>query len=149
MDFDLESWAQALLSAFTAGRWSLVAVLAIVALVAGARAILVPRVPFFKTDLGGTLLGFVGGTAAALAAALTGGAALGLPALASAATVAFAAMGGWTAVKRLLMPLLGMLLRLLGVGTSPSVTKAEAEKAGDDAVKKNPSDGAGPARDVD
>lgn len=145
MEFDLEAWFNALLSAFSSGRWSLAAVLCVVALVAAARALLVTRVPFFKTDLGGTLLGFLGGTAAALAAALTGGAALSLGAVMTAATVAFAAMGGWTAVKRLLVPLTGLLLRKLGLGSAIK----EAEAAGDAAVEENPPSGAGDVRDVD
>lgn len=141
---NLDLFLQALLGAFTSGHWSLLAVLAIVGAVAAARAGLGRYVPFFKTDLGGTLLAFVGGFVGSVAVAFAAGTPL-LATLVPALLATFAAQGGWTTVKRLGWPLILWLLRKLRIVTDPV---GDAEKAGDEAVTKDPPNGAGGPREV-
>ena len=142
---NFDAFLSMLMAAFQSGQWSLLAVLAIVGAVAGARYVLGKKFPFFKTDLGGTLLAFVGGFCGSVAVAFAGGTAL-LSTFVPALSMTFAAMGGWATVKRLALPALKWLLAKLGFGSDPL---ADATKAGKDAVDAKPANGAGSPKDGD
>ena len=142
---NFDAFLSMLMAAFQSGQWSLLAVLAIVGAVAGARYVLGKKFPFFKGDLGGTLLAFVGGFCGSVAVAFAGGTAL-LSTFVPALSMTFAAMGGWATVKRLIMPLLSFLLSKLGFASNPV---AAAEKAGKTAVESKPANGAGAPREID
>jgi hypothetical protein len=157
--------------AIVGGQYWAAAALALVAAVALARRYGVKYLPFLGTDAGGTLLLFVGSFAGALGTALLamGTAGPSLAMVKAAFWIAFAAGGGYTAVKRLvvpvfvyletvspawLRPLWALVVAVLGkvTGAPSAKTVAEAEKVGEDAVKADPDKGAagviGSPRDV-
>lgn len=121
-----------------------------------------PRWPWIMTDVGGTALTFLGSLGAAFAAALTGGALPSLGLLWTALVVAAGASGGYTAIKRLAVPVLRFLESKLPAKLKPWVgwafdaalylfenrgqTKAakiaKAEQAGAAAVQAKPAEGA-------
>lgn len=163
--------AEPVYRAILAGQYWAAAAFALVLATAGARRLLAPRVPFFRSDAGGTLLLVLGSFGGALGTAILA-AGVTAPSLAMAKAalwIAFAAGGGYTAVKRLVLPvalwlearlpwylrpLASLLVRALGLVTSPPspALVAEAVQAGRDAVVISPSAGVdrvtGAPRDV-
>ncbi len=112
------SWidiAKPVLDAAISGSPALALAVALVAAVAlvrkfGSTPAGAPRWPWVMTDVGGTALTFLGSLGAAFAAALSGGALPSLALLWTALTVAAGASGGYTAVRRLVVPALRWLV---------------------------------------
>lgn len=143
------------LDSFSAGNYSVAAILVVVALTAAARKYLPSRYPFWRGDLGGSLLVLGASFAATLAA--------GVPAagwswslLWTSAKVAAAASGGYTLVKRIGGWLIGYAsargwipgwanvaltyaLKMFQPKGEAAIVKAEA--AGAAAVEANPGEG--------
>lgn len=111
-----------------------------------------------KSDAGGTALTFFGALGTAVAAAMTAGTMPSWGLLWSAIGIAAAASGGYTAIRRLVAPALRWVEDKVPAPLRPMVTFvfnlvlyffekkpgaiAEAEKAGADAVKAKPAQGA-------
>ncbi len=114
MDLDLLALASQLYAAVTSGNWYLVASLALVACVFAARKLLAPKVPFLASDAGGVLLAFAGALGGALASAFAAGEAPSWALALVAAKVAFVAMGGYAALKKLAAPLVAWVAGKLG-----------------------------------
>jgi len=151
--------AKPVLEALTHGQYAVSAALALVFVAAAVRKY-GTRLPYVgkwftwtTTDEGGTALVFLGSIGGAFATAVTAGSAPSLALLWMAVKVAFAAAGGYTAAKRLAVPLVEWLavkspewahplfdLVLWVFGRSAAVAKAE--KAGADAVASSPATGA-------
>ena len=115
MDLDVLSLAKSLYDAVMHGQWALLAALVLVALVFALRKFVAPKVPFLASDAGGVLLAFFGSLGGALSTAFAAGEAFSWALLFKAAQVAFLAMGGYAALKKLFAPLLDSLLKKLGL----------------------------------
>lgn len=135
---DLAGFARLLMQAAQDRNWALLISLALIGAVAAVRHLLGQKVPFLKTDLGGTLLVLVMGTAGGVATALLAGTAFSWALIPAAAGVAFTAAGGYTMLRRLVLPLLTKALQKAGLKADPV---AEAEKAGESAVAEKPAGG--------
>lgn len=105
MDFDVLGLAKQLFDAVMHGQWALVAALALAAAVFALRK-LGSKVPFLASDAGGVLLTFFGALAGGLANSFAAGEGFSLALLFKSAQVAFLAMGGYAALKKLFAPLL-------------------------------------------
>lgn len=136
-----------LVRAASSGNWYFVLSALLVAAVWAARKYLSPKIPFLGGDVGGILLAFAMAFFGAVASALGAGAPISMPLFVAAAKIAFTAMGGYTALKKLVGPALANL-PLPGKWGAAS----RAAKAGIDAVEKSPAGGAdavtGTPRDV-
>ena len=100
----------AVYSALTGGHYAYVACMALVAAVALARKSLGAKVPWLHTNVGSAVLVLVGTFGATMASALLGGGPVTLSAAENALGIAFAAAGGYSAVKTLVIqPLLPKL----------------------------------------
>lgn len=143
---------QPVLTAAKAGQGVLAACLLLVFGVAAARRYGAKRWPWLAGDAGGAALTLVGSFAGALATALAAGTGFSFALAASALGIAFTASGGYSMVKRLLVPALRKLrdklpgparwaldAALWVFGKDPV---AEATKAGESAVAANPATGA-------
>lgn len=141
------------LEAVKAGQGILAACLLLVFAVAVARRYGAKRFPFLASDAGGALLTLLGSFGGALGTALMAGTAPSLGLATTALGVAFAASGGYSMIKRLVVPTLRALqaklpawarpvldLALWIFGPAPAIAKAEA--AGAKAVEANPATGA-------
>jgi hypothetical protein len=156
--------AQGALQSFSDGNYGLAAVMLVVLATAAARKFLPKRYPFWRGDLGGSLLVLGAAFAATMAAALpTEGWSLGL--LWTSAKVAAAASGGYTLVKRIGGALIGyasargwipgwanvalmFVLKMFQPRGEAAVKKAEA--AGNAAVMAKPSAGlSGPSGELE
>lgn len=131
------------------GSWMYLVAAVLMAATWGFRKYLSARWPFFATDAGGVvlpyLLSFFGALVTMGPTAAVSGATL-----LTAAKLALAAAGGYTAVRKALWPALLWLLGKLGLG-SAAAKIADAEKAGAAAVKAAPAPGvaeAGSPKDV-
>jgi len=158
----LEDLARPLFDAVMSGHYAYAASCALVLLVAVARKWGKGWWPWLGGDAGGSFLVLLGSFGGALATALAGGGPVSLALVWTACKVAAGASGGYTLIKRLLVPALrrmvsklpkalqkpfNMLLWVFDGGAN-----ARADKAGDAAVKANPSNGVseitGTPRDV-
>jgi hypothetical protein len=141
----------AVLAAAKSGSWMYLVAAVLMGAVWATRTYLADKVPFLKTDAGGAAtalaMSFFGAMVTALGAAVTGGSvswgALGVIALASL-KVAVAAMGGWSGLRKILLPLTRWVLGKFGIKNPIAV----AEAAGAAAVKASPAPGAGSVKDV-
>lgn len=115
MDFDVFGLVKQLFDAVMGGNFALVAALALVLIVFVLRKFVGPKVPFLASDAGGVVLAFLSAFGGALATAFGAHAAFSLALLFKAAQVAFLAMGGYAALKKLLGPALDALLQKLGL----------------------------------
>lgn len=104
---DLGGFLSALVEAARAGKWPLLVALALIGVVAAVRK-WVPWAPL-KGKLGGWVLNFVGAAAIAVSAALQGGASL-KDAILPALGLAFAAAGGYEALRDLVPWLLSLVI---------------------------------------
>lgn len=164
---ELIELAKPIAQAVMAGQYWLAAAAGLILAVGLVRRYLVPKYAFLQTDAGGTLLTFVAGFGGALVTALASGAGASLSLLPAAAAVAFAAIGGFLTVKRLVIPVFDwladitpwaplkwifryvpFLIDLLMGSKSSKKTIEKAEAAGRAAVEAGPSPGAGTPRDV-
>lgn len=140
-----------IVNAAASGEWSLAAILAVVALTAAARKFLPQRWPFWRGDVGGSLLVVLTSFGLALAGALKGGTPFGLDLLWGAFKLAAFSAGGYTLIRRLArlllakLPLPSWLARflaaLVGQWKRSEVEVAKAEEAGRAAVEAKPSAG--------
>lgn len=129
-----------------------------------ARRWLAPRYPFFATDHGAVLLTLATGVFGGVATALVGGSAMSWGMVAAAFGLSLKAAGGYTAIRKALLPLLeraagvgpawwqwlaGVLVAFLRGAVNAD---AKAKAAGDAAVEAKPSSGVegivGKPRDV-
>ncbi len=115
MDLDVIAVAKQIFDAVVSGQWALVAALALVAVVFVLRKFVSTKVPFFASDAGGVVLAFFGSLGGGLATAFAAGEAFSLQLLLKVAQVAFLAMGGYAALKKLVAPLVDALLKKLGL----------------------------------
>jgi hypothetical protein len=103
-EMEFETFAKIALEALQSGNVTLLAALALMGLVALARGVFGERLPFLKSDLGAALftlfLGFLG----AIVTALAGGEDLSLNLALTALKVTVSAMGGYSLLKKLLLP---------------------------------------------
>jgi len=144
--------AKPVFDAVLAGQYLLAAALMLVLAVAVIRRY-VPW-PFLRTDDGGALLALVASFGGAMATAIAAGAPLSWGMAWVAVGVAFAAAGGYSMIKKLLVPRLQqvrailppwarpILSIVLWIFERPDQRVADAEKAGDAAVNANPGQGA-------
>jgi hypothetical protein len=165
---DLLELAKPVLDAILAGQYWLAAAGALILAVGLVRRYVVPKVPFLQTDAGGTLLTFVVSFGGAMATSIAASAGIFSLALVKPAFgLAFAAIGGFLAVKRLVIPVFDWLADItpwaplkwtfryvpflidLLMGSKNSAKAIEkAEKAAADAIITTPSAGGGEPRDV-
>jgi hypothetical protein len=138
------------------GQWYLAAALALVLVVALVRRYAGPRVPFLHSDAGGALLALVGSYGGAVATALAAGGAVFSAHLAWVAlTVAIAAAGGYSLIKKLIITpflvpwaakapawLKPLLAIVIWIFERPDPV-SQATAAGDAAVAAHPSTGVG------
>lgn len=144
--------------AILAGQYWAAAALGLVFAVGLVKRYAAPKVPFLRTDAGGTLMTFVASFGGAVATALLAGSLPSLALVYPAVVIAFVASGGYAAVKRLAVPVFELLARksppwlgwvfllvprLFDLLTGGDSAIKAAEKAGKDAVKANVSTGAG------
>lgn len=131
--------------AIMSGNYTLAAAMALVLAVAVLRKYGAKRWPFLASDAGGSLLALLGSFGGAVGTALMAGAAISGGLLWSAAGIAFAASGGYTLVKRLLVdpvlkplfdkapgwlkPVLNLALWVFGRTTAVEDAKAAGAKA--------------------
>jgi hypothetical protein len=138
--------------AFTGGHYLYAGMLALVLAVALTKRYLGPKVPWLHTDVGGSTLTLVGAFGAALAAALAGGGGVSWAMAQAALYIAVGAAGGYSLVKRLLVPPLRALAAKCPAWSQPIFALvfwifdkpdavAVAQAAGDAAVKAKPSTG--------
>lgn len=158
--------ARPVYEAILAGQYGVAAALCLVLAVGVLRRYAVPRVPFLRSDAGGTLLTYGASFGGALATHLLA-AGLSIPTgamLLAALKIGFFAAGGFMTAKRLAMPLFTYLAgksppwlaaiillvpKLFDLVTgSKTATIAKAEKAGDAAVAAKPGVGLPTPRDV-
>lgn len=97
----LEALAPLVLQAVQSGNWSLLAALALVALVWLARKYGGKYLPVLTTSRGGAALALLGGIGGAVATALAAGAPVSAALLVKGVTVGLTAAGGWTVIKTL------------------------------------------------
>jgi hypothetical protein len=109
-----EDIACLLLDAIQRGEVSIIVAALVALLVFGLRTLVAPRVPFFSSDLGGASLAFLVGFSGALLTAAIAGAELSLSLFLNAANVSLIAMGGYSAFKKMLRPLIVRGLARLG-----------------------------------
>lgn len=95
--------ARSLYSALTGGHYAWAGALALVGAVALLRKFGGARWPALHTDAGAALLALGGAFGTTLAAALAGGGAVTWPMFAAAGATAFAAMGGYAALNKLVV----------------------------------------------
>lgn len=114
MDLDLLAVAGQVYTAVMAGQWALVAALALVLVVFVLRKFVSGKVPFLASDAGGIMLAFVGSLGGAFATAFAAGESFSWSLAFKAAQVAFLAMGGYAALKKLVLPLVDALLKKFG-----------------------------------
>lgn len=148
-----------LFESFSKGQTALAGVLALILAVRLVREYVAPKVPWLRSDVGGAssllLLAFAG----SLASALVAGSALSWPLAWGALKLAVAAAGGYTLVRRLLLPLLEKIpmpawlksvlnAALYMFGKPGESALAAAAQAGDDAVAASPPAGTGGADDL-
>lgn len=134
-----------LVAAAQSGSWMYAVAALLMALTWCARKYGGEWIPFLKTDAGGVATTFALAFFGALVAA--GPVAFSWGLVGTAVKVAIAAMGGYAGIRKLLVPAFSWLLSKLGVRSAASKI-AEAERAGDEAVKAKPAPGAGKSRDV-
>lgn len=141
-----------ILDAARGGQGMLAACLTLVLAVALAKRYGAARFPVLHTDIGGAALTLLGSFGGALATTLMAGAAPSLGLAASALGVAFAAAGGYSMAKRLLVPTLRALQAKLPASMRPLLglvlwvfdkpsPVAKAEAAGAAAVAAHPAPG--------
>lgn len=94
------------LKAAYSGNWALLAATVVIILVVLARNFGARFVPWFGTDGGGVALAFLMSAAGVLATAFAGGSAFSWALMLGALKVAWTAMGGYVALKKLLIPLM-------------------------------------------
>lgn len=163
---ELLDMARPVYEAILAGQYAVAAALALVLAVGLLRRYAVPRVPFLRTDAGGTLLTYAASFGGALATHLiaVGASVPSAAMLLAAVKIGFYAVGGFMTAKRLAMPVFTYLAsksppwlaaiillvpRLFDLVTGSSTAKiAKAEKAGDAAVVATPGVGLPTPRDV-
>jgi len=126
-----------LVRAASSGNWYFLVAAALVAVTWAARKYLSPRWAFLGSDAGGVLLTFSLAFFGALASALGSGAALSTTLFVAAAKIAFTAMGGYAALRKLAWPLLKRAPLPGNWGA-----KVNATGAGVEAVKAKPGAGA-------
>lgn len=96
-----------ILQAIKEGNVGFAVVIALMLAVALVRKTIAPKVAFFATDTGGTLLNFVTVALVMVAGPVSAGAALTFGVIKTAVLTAFATSGGWTMLKRIVFnPLL-------------------------------------------
>lgn len=145
----VKSLARPLFDAVMSGQYVLGAAMALVLVVSLVRRYGAGRWPFLATDAGGAALALVSGVAGALMTALAAGAAFTWGMLARAFLVTVTAAGGYSFVRKLLVPLMMLLpqplsawaVTLLSLFDKPSPV-AKAEAAGKKAVADKPPTGA-------
>ena len=132
------------LKAAKSGNWALLAAVVVMLLVVLARKLGAKKFPWLAGDAAGVALAFVMSAAGVLATALAADSPMSWALMLGALKIAWSAMGGYVAAKKLLLPLLRKvpyLGALLPAASDPAVVVAEAEKAGADAVAAKPSTG--------
>lgn len=97
-----ESLAPLVLQAIQSGNWSLLASLALIALVWLARRYGGRFLPVLTTARGGAALALAGGIGGAVATALAAGAPVSVALLLKGLSVGLTAAGGWTVVRKLI-----------------------------------------------
>lgn len=143
---------QPIFSAFGDGQYAYATVLSIVALTTVTKTYLQPRFSWLQKDYGNTLLVLVSATALAMVSPLSTGVAFSLDLLWSAVKAGAAAAGGFKMVKELFVkPFLLPLRNKAPAWLKPILSLViwffennaveKAEKAGEEAVAKNPSTG--------
>lgn len=137
MDLDLSQMFEVLVRAAQSGNWWFLLAAALMAITWGARRYLAPKVPWLKSDAGGVVLAFALAFFGALTAALGSGSALSVTLFVAAAKIAFTAMGGYAALRKLLLPLMGKLPFM-----PAAKAQALATQAGIEAVQAKPGPGA-------
>lgn len=160
-DGNLLDLARPVFDAVMSGHYAYAAALALVLAVALARRYGAKQWPWLAGDVGGTLLVLVGSFGGAAATALTGGAAVSLGLVWTSIQVAAGASGGYTMIKRLVIPTLAKLVsKLPPLFQKPfklilwmfEGNAAKAGAAGQAAVAANPASGleglAGKSKDV-
>lgn len=150
---DLLDMLKPVYTAFASGRPAYAAAMVLVVLVAAARKYGASRIPFLHSDLGGSLLALLGSFGGALVTALAiPGATVTTGLMWTACTVAVAAAGGYSLIKRLLVdPVLRPLAAKAPAALQPvfqlvfwifdGPDQAAAKAAGDAAVKAKPGAG--------
>lgn len=126
---DLQDLAQKTLEAFASGAlpWTaLIPIVVLVAIVAGLKYLLAPKVPFFATPEGGLVLNVVSSAIATVVAALLGGTAFTWALLGTSFILTLKAAGGWALLKRFLplllkLPFLSTLFPPRGAVVPPPV----------------------------
>ena len=158
-DVSLTDLLKPLYDAFSGGHYAYASALLTIAVVTIVRRWLGDKIPFLHTDAGGALLAVAGAMASAAATGLAvPGAGVSWALMKSSFLVGVGAAGGFTVlndvlVKPLLKPLraklptwaqpiLDLVLFFFDKGLAGQTAVANAEKAGEDAVKANPAQGA-------
>lgn len=137
----LDQFLQLVLGAVSAGKWSSVAALALVAAVWAVRKFIAPKAPFFATGEGGAVLTIASSFVGAFATAVLAGTPFTWVLVWSSLQVALLAAGGWSLLKHLLP----LLLKIPGLGAffaagdaTASVAKSEKEGLAAAVVAKTP-----------
>lgn len=123
--------------AYKSGNWYFILSAALVAVVWGVRRYLTPRFPVLKSDWAAVTLTFAMAFFGAVATALGAGTPFSVVLVVAAFKIAFTAMGGYTALRKFILPLLGKV-----PGFGGTAAKVEALKAGVEAVQARPGAGA-------
>lgn len=132
-----QALAKIALSAVRSSDWRLLAIGALIAVVFAVRAVGARWVPWLKTDRGGALLALSGGVAGAVLHSLMAGAGLGWQLLLDGAVNGVTAAGGYTMVKKLLLPMapeeprlplppMRLLVVLVLLGACPACASVQA-----------------------
>lgn len=157
---DIFETAKTVLQAVRGGQGFLAASLALVLLVACAKKYLAPKYAWAHSDIAGSLMTLLGSFGGMTATALAAGTMPSWSLAGTALGVAVTASGGYSMVKKLAapalraleakIPLIKPVADLLLWAFEKRDPVAEAEKAGDAAVKANPGKGLGAViEDVD
>ncbi len=129
---NLGQFAELVIKAAQGGQWQMLAALALVAAVWGARKWGAPSLPFLGTPEGGAVLNIATGFSGALLTAAIGGTPITWALVWASFQVSVLAAGGWSLFKSLLLPLLlkiPFLANLFARGDAKAAI-TEAEKAG-------------------
>lgn len=110
----VEAFLKLILDAALAGNWAFVGAALLVAAVFLVRKYVAPKVPFLASDLGGGLLVILGSAAGAVAAALQSGGGFTWALAIAALKVSFMAAGGYSLLKKALVPLAKLVLSKVG-----------------------------------
>lgn len=115
MELDLFALAGQLYQAVMGGQWALFAALLLMGIIYALRKYLAPKLPLLATDEAGVLMAFFGSLSGAFATAFAAGQTFSLALCWTAFKVAFLAMGGYVALKKLFAKPLAWLMGKLGM----------------------------------